>query len=150
MQWAGPDQLTACHTNSFNKKIIYFDLWTENLRDSAIVEHSHKYGAIFWDVLPVKSLRSVLNGLDNKWVNTNTTAEIEYLSMQTRKLTFFWHWILQAIFSNLLANEKSFQPIVSSDVDNSSIDRTLTFTMLNYPVHARIHFCYSIAKMMKI
>ena len=53
----------------------------KNVRDSALVEHSHKYGILFWDVWLVKSLRLALKGPDSQWFNTNTKAEIEYLFM---------------------------------------------------------------------
>ena len=83
MSWPGPcDSWTVLHKNSFYKNLIYFDVCIENFGDSAIVEHSHRYGAIFWDVWMVKSLISALKGPDNQWFNTNTKAEIEYLFTQ--------------------------------------------------------------------
>ena len=93
------------------------------------------------------SLRSALKGPDNQRFNTNTTASICLYSNEN--LLFFTIGSCKSSFPICSQMKQSFQSIVSSDVDNSSIDITLIFAMSNYPVHARLHSCYSISKMMK-
>ena len=67
VSWPEPcPKWIALHTNSFNKNLIYFYVCKGNFHDSAIVEHSHKHGTMFWDVWLVKPLRLVLKGPDNQ------------------------------------------------------------------------------------